>query len=329
MASASLAPWRAMERAWFQRAAKECVLEPDPVFIIGHWQAGHSLMHEYLLRDRRFARINLLHSVLPSCFRTLQRPVSGILGRRLPKTRGVDSLPLSLAAPQGDDFMMAGLSDLSLYYGYVFPASYRKVLNRALLFTDVRESEVETWKNTYKQTLQRVAHAQNRRWIVSRNASNTTRIPQILEMYPGAKFIHMYRNPWAVFAAQSSRLESLTGRWCLQPSDAMQFQSVTLDFYVTMMERFFETRELIPEGHLIEVKYEDLLTEPESTMARVYGQLQLGQPDMNDSTFPEREVDSGKLAGDARILDNAAISLVSQRWNLTIDRWGYSPPESG
>jgi hypothetical protein len=332
LANASLVPWQLVERLRFgspsdlgDRGMQE--EHTSPIFIVGHWQAGHSLMHHLLLTDPQFASVNLLHSVLPASFRTLKAPITWFLNRKLPKTRGVDSLPLGMQAPQGDDFMLAGLTDLSLYYGYVFPQSYDKVLKRALLFEDVLEAQISDWMNIYKRALGKVAATQPGKRLVSRNASNTTRIPQILQMYPHARFIHMYRNPWNVFAAQESRLQALTGRWCLQTPDAQQFQESTLNFFVRMMEKFYADCHRIPDGHLIEVRYEDLQAEPVETMQQVYKTLNLGDiDDQGVDRLRHTAAQVGELAGHKQSVPPQLNEIVAKRWSEMIKRWNYVAP---
>ena len=49
-----------------------------------------------------------------------------------------------------------------------------------------------------------------------------------------------------------------------------------LDTFARMYERFEQDRNLIPDGHLAEVRYEELIADPVGQMQSVYEQLDLG-----------------------------------------------------
>lgn len=321
-----LAPFRIWERVRYGAADRRFRLHPEPVFIIGHWQAGHSWMHQLLSLDPQFSVVRLRHCVAPAAFRTLSLPLKRLLPRRLPADRAVDSLPLGLDAPQGDDFLLAGLTQYSFYFAYVFPRAADQVFRKSLLFDDVPAAAVADWRNEYRSALTRVARAEGQPRILSRNASNTTRIAQLLEMFPEARLIHMCRHPESVYAAQARRWRSLTERWALQHADAGQLRYSTIDMFQSMMRKYLVDRAAIAPGRLMEVRYEDLRARPLDVLGQVYDQLQLGEfAPLVPRVKAVLESSPGELGGHEVRLSAEDEALVRDRWAFAFDAFGYEP----
>lgn len=336
-ASWSLAPERCWESLRHESRAKQIELHPAPVFIIGHWQSGHSLMHELMANDPQFAVVRLLHSVLPKCWVTLEPCVQQFLAKRLNRTRHVDDLPLSLDAPQGDDFAMASLSDISIYHAYTFPRAAELAFRRAVLLEGLSDEEVHQWQQTYRSFLQKVAWftAKSRRLdespsratsyrLLSRNGTNTGRIPRVLEMFPQAKFIHLVRNPYHVYAAQSQRWRELTALWGLQSVPLESLTSHAVGCYQAMLQKYLADRNQIPVGQLAEVQYEELLENPMSTLESVYSQLALsGFDELRSRLDNAASARPGKLAGHDSTLSEQEREIVANEWRFAFEAFGY------
>lgn len=321
----SLAPERCWESWRFGRQIEQTELHSEPVFILGYWQSGHSMIHHLMAHDPQFATTSLLHCALPRCWATVEPLARFILKRRGSRTRYVDSLPMSVDGPQGDDLAMGSLTDLSIYHGYSFPQSYEKVFRRSVLFEGVTSEEIEEWKQAYQGLLKKVAWHTGRHRILSRNAAHTGRIRQLLELFPNAKFIHLHRNPYRVFAAQAPKWDSLCGLWALQTPNVEQLVADTVRLYPELMQRFLRDRALIPHGQLADVSYQDLLTHPIETLRRVYGELSLpGVESLETHLAESLKTPLGQLAGHDVTLSSEDIQWVQREWGFAFDAFGYS-----
>lgn len=321
----SLAPERCWEAWRFGREIERIELHPAPVFIVGYWQSGHSLMHHLMAQDPQFATTSLLHCALPLCWRTVEPVARSLLRRRGSKTRYVDSLPMSVDGPQGDDLAMASLSELSIYHGYSFPRSYETIFRRSVLWEGVSSDEMDAWKRQYQWLLQKVAWDTGRPRLLSRNAAHSGRIQQLLELFPQAKFIHLHRNPFRVYAAQEPKWRSLCGLWALQTPNVEQLVADTLRLYPLLMQRLFEARSLIPRGQYCEVRYEDLLADRIGTLRRVYAELSLpGFESLESRLAASPDAQRGQLAGHDVSLTDSQIELVQREWRLSFETLGYS-----
>lgn len=317
------------ERVWeswrYRRAIEQTELHPSPVFIVGYWQSGHSLMHHLLVNDPQFATTSMLHCALPSSWVTIEPLARWVIRRRGSKTRYVDAMPMSADGPQGDDLAMANLTDLSVYHGYSFPNSYDAIFRRAVLFEGVTTEELDEWKKCYHHLLQKVAWHTGHSRLLSRNAAHTGRVRQLLEMFPKAKFIHLHRNPYRVFAAQAPKWKSLCGLWALQMPNIAQLVEDSIRLYPVLMKRFFAERQLIPAGQLVEVRYEELLANPVSTLRRVYSELDLpGFEGLEERLTVPGKASAFQLAGHDITLTPDQEELVRREWGFAFEDLGYS-----
>jgi hypothetical protein len=327
LGSLFLAPSQLWESLWFGRRVAATPLDPAPVFIIGHWQAGHSFLHYLMCQDEQFGFVNLLHSILPRACLTLEKGARRFLRGKLNKTRHVDSFALDLDSPQGDDMGLAGLSDISIYHAYTFPEHVRDVFDRTVLLEGLSDAEITRWQETYRWFLKKVSCHTGKSRLVLRNGSNTGRIRHVLQMFPQAKFVHLRRNPYVVYAAQSRRWAELLRLWSLQNGLPCPQDEIVLDFFRRMLERFFADTRNLPENQLIDIAYEDLVTAPKETLRRIYRQLELPGFEQAEPAITRYLAENpGRLDGDDVSLDAETCARVTRAWGFAIERWGYSPP---
>lgn len=316
------------ERIWeswrYRRVIAATELHPAPVFIVGYWQSGHSLMHHLMANDPQFATTSLLHCALPNAWITLEPLVRWIIRRRGHKTRHVDAMPMSADGPQGDDLAMAGLTDLSIYHGYSFPKSYEAIFRRSVLFEGVSSDTAQEWQHRYRHLLQKVAWHTGRSRLLSRNAAHSGRIRWLLEMFPQAKFIHLHRNPYRVYAAQAPKWRSLCGLWALQTPNIEQLVNDTVRLYPALMQRLLSDRERLPANQWIDVRYDELSANPTGVLRQVYDQLELpGFDPLAEHLAKLGESAVFQLAGHDVSLTPEQEQSVSREWGFAFEQLGY------
>jgi hypothetical protein len=171
--------------------------------------------------------------------------------------------------------------------------------------------------------LRKAAYRSQGRRLVLKNPINTGRIPLLLEMFPNARFIFVHRSPYEVFLSTRRLHESLLDIIGLQDCDSDLVEQNVLDLYSRVMQRYLEERTQIRDGHLVEIRYEDLAREPHETLQRVYEELDLpgfesAEPAMQayiESQADYRPADYS--------FDRATQEKVERAWDFAFDAWGY------
>jgi len=319
-------PLRLAEKLHYGRAIRRTAVHPSPIFIIGHWRSGTTFLHRLLCRDERFGYLSTFQAMAPGFFLVGGGKIKRFLERETRKrypTRLIDNVPLLLDAPEEDEFALANMSPFSFLHGFSFPRRARYFFQRYVLFEGIPQRELERWASTYLELLRKVTLASGGRRLVLKNCANTGRLRVLLRLFPEAKFIHIYRNPYRVFLSTLHLHRTVLPRSQLQRIGPREIEENVLLFYERLMKRYLEDRHLIPEGNLVEVRFEDLERAPLDELRRIYKEL--GLPGFAAAELAFRaylRAVSGYRKNTYR-LDPAAIEAVNRRWGFALERWGY------
>src|SRR5437899_11077712 len=115
----------------------------------------------------------------------------------MPRCRPMEDMEMSLASPQEEEFAMCASTWKSPCMGCVFPRQ-REQFAKYLTFRGVAPTEIEEWRTAFDYFLRKLQLHEKRPFIL-KSPPHTARIPLLLEMFPAAKFVHIHRDPVAVF----------------------------------------------------------------------------------------------------------------------------------
>lgn len=294
----------------------------SPVFILGHWRSGTTHLQNLFSIDRRFAYPNLFQVCFPHTFLCTEPVASRLFGLLVPKRRLGDDMDQHLGMPFEDEFAICAATLRSPYLSLTFP-SRGQHYDRYMTLREVPEREVVEWKAGLKYFLQKLAWKHDRP-LVLKSPTHTCRIRLLLELFPDARFVHLHRNPYAVFL--STRGRRIIGneyfrlqRWS-ESEDEMLIRR-----YSEMYDRFFAERSLIPAGRYHEAAYEDLQRDPIGQLREIYAKLDLPAFDEVESAV-QRYV--GSLAGFKKNeypeMPAELRSRIGTAWRRSFEEWGYS-----
>lgn len=299
----------------------EGVAVEPPLFLLGHWRNGTTHLHNLLAVDRRFAFPTTYRALFPHTFLTTEKLNARLMGFFLPETRPMDNVEWSMTSPQEDEFALCVSSLLSPCMGWIFPGR-REHYDRYLTFRGVPEAEVRRWREEFLRFLRKLTFNDGRPLIL-KSPPHTGRIRLLLEMFPGAKFVHIHRDPYAVFPSsrKTFRVNSLMSSLQHPAGDD---DAWVLRQYRAMYDAFFEERGLIPAGHFHEVGFERLEADPIGEVGRIYGALRL--PDFRPVEPALRhyvESIAGYTKNTFPTLTDDLRRRISVAWRPCFEEWGY------
>jgi hypothetical protein len=272
--SALTAPLRLWERLRHGRRIAAVRVEA-PIFVIGHWRSGTTHLHNLMSQDPTFGYLTMYQAMVPDCSLVGERWLKPLLSRIVPAKRPMDNVQWPIDAPQEEEIPLAKLTPYSLYVRFLFPRKAADLFRKYVLLEDAPPRVAREVKRRYYRLLQVASlHAGGRRLIL-KNPVNTARVRLLLELFPDAKFIHIYRSPYDVFASTAHMHQQMLQITTLQTLPPRGTGDAILALYASMMHRYFEDRGRIPAGHLAEVCYEDLERDPMREMQRIYETLEL------------------------------------------------------
>ena len=310
------------ERVKFGRAIATMPLQA-PVFILGHWRSGTTLLHNLLALDPRFAAPNLFETMLPHGFLVTEDWQAPLWKRFVPDTRLIDNMPLDLELPQEDEFALAILTRCSPYMGHSFPQRWAHYM-RYLDFRDVGGDETGRWKREFLRYARRLTLYRGGRRLILKSPPHTARIPLLLELFPDARFVHIHRDPYRVFQSSLHMLTEGLPLAKMQSGDLPAPEDFVIERYKRLHDAYFDARDNVPAGNLIEIGFDDLRREPNETMARLYEHLKLEDFD----TIRPRLVAYGETLGNYSQNRYPPLAARQRRriagsWERSFARWGY------
>lgn len=304
------------ERIWQTR------IDQPPIFILGHWRSGTTLLHELLVLDPRHTFPNTYQCFDPCHTLLTEKWIKKYFTWMLPEKRMMDNMAVGWDRPQEDEFAMALLGQPSPYSDIAFPN--RSPLEPESLDLDgLPPSRREQWKRTFLWFL-KVITLRDQRRLVLKSPPHTCRIPTLLELFPDARFIHIVRNPVAIYSSTVNLWKTLNNSQALHTPIFEGMEERVFEMFLHFNNRVQATKGQVPAGHFCELKFEDLTKNPVKEMKALYEKLDLG-----DFEHVRPHLDR-YLAANARYERNKwqpsdeLVQKIRARWGTIMDRYGYA-----
>lgn len=323
LASISNSIFAAIEKRKFGDKISAVKITKPPVFILGHWRSGTTLLHDLLAQDAaQFQFANTYQVVNPLTFLTTEDFITKMFPGLVPPKRPMDNMALKFSSPQEDEFAPLLMTLQSVYMGISFPKRTEHY-EKYLTFKGVPRNDVKKWQDAFVMFCKKLS-LNNNRSLLLKSPPHTARIRTILEMFPDARFIHIHRDPYRVFQSQRHFFDTAGWYTYLQRPDLAAIDEGILKRYNRMYDAYFEDHSLIPKGNFCEIKFEDLEKNPIDEIKKVYEQLSL---DKYDQFEPELVKYVTSLKGYEKnkfsSLDEPTRKIVANRWKRSFEKWGY------
>lgn len=294
--------------------------EAQPIFILGHWRSGTTLLHEMMIRDPRFGYPTSYECFSPSHF-LITEWCAPLIKFLIPSKRPMDNMPAGWEHPQEDEFALCNLGAGSPYTLLAFPNTPRDDA-RFLDFVGTTPAERSRWMRLFRWFVQCVSH-KTRKQLVFKSPPHTARIRELVEMYPRAKFVHIVRDPLSVYPSTTRLWRSLCGVQGLQIPTYEGLDEEVLSTFCRMYDSFDRSRPLVAEENFHEVRYEDLVANPLGELEKVYQQLALGdfeslRPHLASYLESQKSYQTNK-----HNLSPEMVAKLAERWGPYMRRYGY------
>ena len=307
-------------------AVRRSRLEQAPIFIVGHPRSGTTHLHNLICQDDRFGCATTFHCGATEMFLGLPSAVRVFMRGMLPESRPMDNVKVGLDEPQEEEMAMARISAYSFNHGLHFPAKAREIFDRCVTFKAGSPQDEARWKSDYNWFLRRVNIDQGGRQLCLKSPPNMARIRPILDLFPEARFIHIYRNPYVVYASVQALWRKVLPILALQKYEADDVEQSLVYFYQRMVQQFYEDQPKVPGRQITEVRFEDLETDPIGELERVYADVQL-EGFENVRPAIQRYVDSlADYKKNRYEFEEPVIARVKDQWGFALDRWNYDLP---
>jgi hypothetical protein len=277
--------------------------------------------------DQRWGRITTFDFLFPYCPVFLIKIVKAVLQIIINvfklKHLHFHNYVFNLDDPLEEDMLtISSLTPNSAFWSEVFPKNAAKHFAQQIFFKSHKEKN--DWKSSYLYCLKKFSLRNKGKRLLLKNPPNTGRVQALLELFPNAKFIFIYRNPYQVYYSTLSLWKrTLEKHYSLHSITDTERDKIIFTHYKKLMGQYLEDRDLIPQENLAEIRYESFEKKPFEEIKRVYEELDL--PDFNvvSSSIKSRLDEEKTYTKYSYSYDNKTQDKIFDQWGSFINKWNF------
>jgi hypothetical protein len=310
-----------VQQAVYGRRIRRTRIRCAPIFIIGHWRSGTTLLHEFLSLDERHTSPTTYACMAPHHFLVTESFFTRWLSFLAPSCRPMDNMAAGFDRPQEDEFALCMLGEPSPYWTIAFP----NMPSQADDYLDLEclsPRALASWKRTFPQFLTELTCKDDRRLIL-KSPTHSCRIKTLLELFPDARFVQIVRDPYVIYSSTIRLWKSLYADHALQKPTLVGLQERVLADFVRVDQKIDEGKKLVHADRFHKVRYEDLVRNPVNCMRDLYRRLDLGQFDRLQPRLEEHLTAIADYRTNRYYLSDAERTLIDRHWGRIIRKHGY------
>ena len=280
-------------------------------------------MHNVFSCDKHFGYNTTYQTVFPHLMMWGQPFFKKNMSWLMPDKRPTDNMELAVDLPQEEEFALANMMPYTYYNFWFLPEYQQEYADKYLLFDDITEKELKVFEETFVKLIKISLWNTNGTQFLSKNPPHTGRVKELVKMFPNAKFIYLMRNPYTVFESTRSFFTNTIQPLKLQDISNEELEKNILSIYAKLYHKYEADKACIPEGNLIEVKFEDFEADAMGMTEHIYKALSI-------PGFAEARADIEKYVGGKKgykknkyKYDERTVQLVQDNWNFALEQWKY------
>lgn len=308
---------------WIYKKRIQSTKVIQPVFILGYPRSGTTHLIYQLSMDPQFAWCRTFEALSPHVMILLGPFLREISEVALPKKRPMDNMPMGSDLPMEEEFAIANMGMESMAHALYFPKQFTSYTKRFTRFKD--KFEKVSWQKNHYFLLQKLTYQNPGKQLILKSPFDTARIPELLELYPDAKFIHIVRNPYSVYSSNKRLYQKILPQLALQQISDHAMERHIKDTYEIVYHRFLEASALLTKSQLYQIKYEAFIGHEHEVIKDIYNHF--GILGAEDAAIRIRSENNATKSynTNAYTLTREEEEEISRQWAFSFKAFGYSP----
>lgn len=322
-------PFRLFENLWYHHKIRHFPIPEKPVFIIGHWRSGTTYLHNIMTRDPRMGYVTTYQGVFPNnVFQGLGRWIfRSFMQLLIPVNRKGDNVKLGVDFPQEEEFALGAGHSTSFYYFWYFPNKIRKFYRDSIEFSGSPEQHKERFRKTYVKIIKKAMMRSGKSIFISKNPPNTGRVKLLLEAFPDARFIFIYRNPVNVILSTRNFFDKMMpALWFRDLSPGRRKEEI-FELYNKILNKYESEKKDVPQTQLFEVRFEDFERDPLPILKEIYAKLNISGYEEVLPQFEQFFSKARKYRKNEYSISKANLNEILEHTREQMERYGYGVPE--
>jgi hypothetical protein len=271
-----LEPLAQAERIIWQKRILNYKLTTPPVFIIGFWRSGTTLLHNLLCQDPAAAYTTTFQTVFPNLVLTQSWWLKPLINHLVPAQRPYDNISMDMDFPQEEDFGLMNIQPSTIYKFFLFPTDFDRIIEEELFTGNLNPNLLTQWKEAYRGMIAKAIFNTGGTRYIGKNPCHLTRIGLLTEMFPDAKFIFIHRHPYYVIESLYHFILSVFPGVQLQDVPPGFSREKVVNLYKKCVDEYFCNRDKIQSSNLIELKMDDFMEDIPWHLKAIYEKFGLG-----------------------------------------------------
>ncbi|MEX2188921.1 MAG: sulfotransferase [Pirellulales bacterium] len=315
-----------MQSLLYGRRIANTTIDRPPVFIVGHWRTGTTLLHELMFLDERFGSPTTYQCFTPHHFLVSEWFLPRCTSFLMPRKRAMDNMPSGYERPQEDEFALLALAAPTPYFRMAYPSDPPPYME----FLDMRgvaPADLVRFEQAMEKFVKLITLRSGKR-VLLKSPPHTGRIEVLSSLFPGAKFVHITRDPYSSFPSTLRlwyALDEAQGFTVVSDTDAEADRREEFVFasFERMYRGFEDQRQRLDPSAVCDVRYEDLVADPVGEVRRVYEQLDLGDYAGVEPKIAAYAAREKNYRTNVHNLDETLKTRIRERWSAYFEKYGY------
>ncbi|MCE7741966.1 MAG: sulfotransferase [Candidatus Heimdallarchaeota archaeon] len=319
-------PLRVFQKIRFHRKIKKTKITEDPIFIIGHYRTGTTYLMTLMAYDKSKGYVSNVEGYATQFYLGFPKFTRWIIESSLPEVRPMDNVIMGADEPTEEEYCIGTYSPYGYYTGFIFPRNF-DLYSDFLTFEGMPKHH-NKWRKKYHYLVQMLTLGHGGKQLFLKNPTHSYRIKDLVKMYPNAKYIHTYRDPYKVYSSTVKFFDGVFAIYTLQKWDKEKMKQDILKNYKLLYECQDRDLHLIPEDKIFHVKYEDFIEQPAEMMERIYKELELdGWDEYKEHMIAYAESQKREYVPNNHATDDDVIRRVNEHWDEYREKYGYEKLE--
>lgn len=260
----------------------------QPIFIVGNFRSGTTLLHRLLAKDPRFTamkawEIYIAPSIIQRKLIHWLMKANRLIGNPIQKF--IDWFEKSL---KNYSYMhRTGLNEVEedshLFfhiwstYDLIAFFPFPELIHNYIYYDEDMTEEQKKWDMTYyEEALKRHVYANDGKRYISKSPSFSPKVKTLHHQFPDAKFINIVRSPLRVIP---SSVSMFSNHWQTYGEPEEQYPKPGLDVMQEQTKHWYlyphQYLKNLPPDQYVMVRYQDLVKDPKTTVENIYNRFGL------------------------------------------------------
>ncbi len=294
----------------------------DPVMVLGNWRSGTTFLHDLIASDPNLDYVDAVMSYALPNFMFARSIIEAGSMKAIADSRPMDNVPFDLNSPAEETFGLAGRTRYSFHHLFSFPFNYEHYV-KTLILGNLTVNQRKEWMTHYRNEIRKLSYKKDKR-LVLKSPDITCKIPECIELFPDARYIYICRDPYRVIRSTVHMLTKTLNMASLQgmPPEEM-IENCAISLSAEVYKGYLEQRALIPAGRLIELKYEELVSEPMVILEKIYESIGLPGYEEASTRFQDYLNSQSDYQTNKFVIEDRLKEKINQKLKFVFDAFGY------